>query len=119
MVPSSFYDETVNLVNGAFITVKLIDLKPYSLYNITVQAVTEFGSSDLAVVTGRTNEGGKQYAQSLLKRCRDALHTYLSYIQQVFQVKTSWGTRVPLNLMGHQGAHVLELLASNFSMYVQ
>ena len=64
MVPSSFYDETVNLVNGAFITVKLIDLKPYSLYNITVQAVTEFGSSDLAVVvTGRTDEGGKQYAQ--------------------------------------------------------
>ena len=59
LVPPTFYSESVIVVNGSFLEVELVELVPYSLYNITVRAATEVGSGDIAVLTARTNESRK------------------------------------------------------------
>ena len=59
LVSPSFYNESVIRVNRSSPKVELVELVPYSLYNITVQAATQVGSSDSAVLTARTNESCK------------------------------------------------------------
>ena len=59
LVPPTFYNELMIVVNGSFLEVELVELVPYSLYNITVQAATEVGSGDVAVLTARTIESRK------------------------------------------------------------
>ena len=56
LVPPSFYNESVIQLNTSSTSAELMDLVPYSLYNITVQAVTRVGIGDPAVITVRTNE---------------------------------------------------------------
>ena len=54
--PPTFYNESVIIVNESSLEVELVELVPYSLYNITVRAATEVGGGDFAVLTARTNE---------------------------------------------------------------
>lgn len=56
----SFYDESLILVNGSIFELELMDLEAYSFYNVSVQAATQFGSSDPVVLAVRTDEGGEQ-----------------------------------------------------------
>ena len=59
LVPPSFYNESAIIVNGSSLEVELVELVPYSLYNITIQASTKVGGGDSAVLTARTNESSK------------------------------------------------------------
>ena len=59
LVSPSFYNESVIRVNRSSLEVELVELVPYSLYNITVQTATQVGSIDSAVLTTRTNESCK------------------------------------------------------------
>ena len=71
LVPPSFYNESAIIVNGSSLEVELVELVPYSLYNITVQASTQNGGGDPAVLTARTNESSK------LAFCLYVLRTYI------------------------------------------
>ena len=59
LIPPTFYNETVIRVNESSLEVELVELVPYSLYNISVRAATVVGSGDIAVLTARTNESRK------------------------------------------------------------
>ena len=59
LVSPSFYNESVVRVDESTLEFELVDLMPYSLYNITVQAATQVGGRDSAVITVRTNVSSK------------------------------------------------------------
>ena len=80
LVPSSFYNESVIQLNTSSTSAELMDLVPYSLYNITVQAVTRVEIGDPAVVTVRTNETRKFSTASYCM----LVHTMCKYHASVF-----------------------------------